>query len=100
MNTPWGQSDNQTKLAEGIVEYSTPSHGGIWLSAKRQAQLPAKMDNFLHDLMWWEEDCDWVVPYILFKDDISKYGMAYKFIENLSVAYITAKRYHPEVLHA
>ena len=97
MNTPWGHSDGKEKLAEGIISYSTPSHGGIWLSVERQAQLPAGLDNFLHNLTWWEEDCDWVVPYILFKDDIMRHG-AYRFIENLSAAYIIAQRYHPELV--
>jgi hypothetical protein len=99
MNTPWGQSDGQETLAEGIISYSTPSHGGIWLSAKRQSQLPPGIDNFLHDLRWWEEDCDWVVPYIIFKDDIERHG-CYKFIENLSVAYGIAKKYHPDILNS
>ena len=98
MNTPWGFSDGKEVLAEGIVSYSTPSHGGICLSSERQAQLPKGLDNFLHDLEWWEEDCDWVVPYIVFKNDIEKHGTAYKFIENLSTAYAIAKRYHPEIL--
>jgi hypothetical protein len=98
MNTPWGFADGKEVLAEGIISYSTPSHGGIWLSAERIKQLPQGLTNFLHDLRWWEEDCDWVVPYILFKDDIQKHGTAYKFTENLSAAYDTAKRYHPEIL--
>lgn len=97
MNTPWGMSDNQETLAEGIISVSTPSHGGIQLSAERQAQLPAGIDNFLHDLKWWEEDCDWCVPYIIFKDDIEKHGQAYHFEENLTQAKETAKHYHPEL---
>jgi len=96
--TIWGQSDSQVKLAEGIISYSTPSHGGIHLSPERIAQLPPGLDNFNHDLAWWEEDCDWTVPYILFKDDIERYGKAYKFIENLSSAYIIARHHHPEIL--
>jgi hypothetical protein len=98
MRTPWGMADNETKIAEGIVEVSTPSHGGICLSTERQAQLPKGIDNFTHDLRWWEEDCDWVVPYILFKNDIQKYGKAYEFIENLSSAYLIAQKHHPEIL--
>jgi hypothetical protein len=98
MLTPWGQSDGQEKLAEGIVSYSTPSHGGLWLSPERQAQLPLGIDNFLHDTRWWEEDCDWVVPYILFQDDIEKHGRAYKFADNLATACVIAKRWHPELL--
>ena len=98
MHTPWGQADSQTELAPGIISYGTPSHGGIWLSAERQAQLPAGVDNFMHDLRWWEEDCDWAVPYILFKDDIERHGKAYKFTENLAAAYVTASHSHPEIL--
>jgi len=98
MYTPWGKSDSKVVLAEGVVSYSTPSHGGIWLSQERIDHLPAGIDNFVHDLRWWEEDCDWVVPYILFKDDIQKHGTAYKFIENLSAAYSISKHTHPEIL--
>ena len=99
MYTPWGCSDSQEKLAEGIISYSTPSHGGIMLSEERIAQLPHGIDNFTHDLRWWEEDCDWVVPYILFKDDIQSYGKSYKFTENLASAYIIAGKYHPELIN-
>lgn len=42
MYTPWGQSDKQSTLAEGIIEVSTPSHGGIRLSTERQKQLPPR----------------------------------------------------------
>ena len=98
MYTPWGESDSKVKLAEGIISYGTPSHGGIWLSSERQAQLPKGLDNFLHDLRWWEEDCDWIVPYIIFKNDIEQYGKAYKFTENLASAYIIARHHHPEIL--
>lgn len=107
MNTPWGVSDHQETLAPGIISYGTPSHGGIWLSSERQAQLPKGtrgwprgIDNFLHDLRWWEEDCDWCVPYIIFKDDIEKHGQAYHFTENLNKAYITARQHHPEVINS
>ncbi|KKN75165.1 hypothetical protein LCGC14_0383240 [marine sediment metagenome] len=98
MKTPWGESDSQDTLAPGIISYGTASHGGIWLSSERQDQLPEGIDNFLHDLRWWEEDCDWVVPYILFKDDIEKYGQAYHFTEHLNAAYITARDHHPEII--
>jgi len=98
MNTPWGESNRVTALAQGILDVSTPSHGGIHLSPERISQLPQGIKNFVNDLRWWEEDCDWAVPYIVFKDDIQREGKAYKFIENLSSAYIIAQKYHPEVL--
>tara|TARA_Y100000310_G_scaffold90657_1_gene87953 strand:- start:1213 stop:1521 length:309 start_codon:yes stop_codon:yes gene_type:complete len=96
MNTPWGRADGQGTLAEGIISYSTPSHGGIWLSTERQAQMP-DTDNFLHDMRWWEEDCDWSVPYVFFAEDIQRYGEAYKFEENLIFAKELVARYHPEL---
>lgn len=95
MYTPWGFSDGKETLAEGIVSYSTPSHGGIRLSPERQAQLPPGLDNFLHNLEWWEEDCDWAVPYVFFADDIKAYGKAYHFEETLQAAKSTVQRYHP-----
>jgi hypothetical protein len=97
MYTPWGQADKQTKLAEGIIDCSTPSHGGIWLSPERQAKIPTGTRNFLNSLEWWEEDCDWSVPYVLFADDIRAGGKAYHFEENLETAKNILKRYHPEV---
>ncbi len=98
MFTPWGESDSQQTLAPGIVSYSTPSHGGIRLSPERQSQLPDGIDNFVHDLRWWEEDCDWAVPYVLFSEDVRAHGTAYKFNENLAAALVTVKRFHPEIL--
>ena len=96
--TPWGQAQHQTKLADGIIFYITAGHGGIWLSAKRQAALPA-CNNWLNTKEWWEEDCDWAVPYIFFGNDIQKYG-AYQFNENLSAAYALAEHHHPDFFKA
>jgi hypothetical protein len=60
MNTPWGQSDSVEMVADGIWDVGTPSHGGVKLSCKRQALLPAnaKLHNFFKTLAWWEEDCE------------------------------------------
>ena len=82
-------------MADGIISYSTPGHGGIWLSAARQAQL-GYADNFLKTPQWWEEDCDWSVPYIFFAADIRAHGTAYKFEENLVHARLIAAKYHPD----
>ena len=97
METPWGQADSAEILAPGITSYSTPSHGGIHLSLVRQAQLPEGIDNFLHDLEWWEEDCDWAIPYIVFQYDIEKHGAEAHFAETLEAAYSTVKHYHSSI---
>jgi len=93
--TPWGMADLAEELAPGIISYSTPSHGGIWLSAERRKALP-KVKNFLGTTEWWEEDCDWAIPYVFFAEDIRQHGKAYKFEENLEAAKSIAERYHPE----
>lgn len=55
MRTPWGQSDHEEVIAEGIVFYSTPSHGGIKVSRKVLATMPVELQNLDG---WYEEDCE------------------------------------------
>jgi hypothetical protein len=93
--TPWGPSQGEEILAEGIISYSTAGHGGIWLSPERRKALPPAK-NFLGSKEWWEEDCDWAVPYLFFSADIKAYGRAYEFEMNLEAARKTVEAYHPE----
>lgn len=53
VQTPWGVADIANDIADGITQYSTPSHGGIKLSEERQAQMP----EALCDGTWYEHDC-------------------------------------------
>jgi len=92
--TPWGMADFATELAPGIISYQTPSHGGIWLSKERRKSIHYK-NNFGGTPEWWEEDCDWAIPYIVFQNDIKAHGKAYKFEENLEAAKSIVKKYHP-----
>ena len=73
-HTPWGFVDNHEVLAPGIVFYFTPSHGGIRLSKSRQKEIHNYANNFLKTSKWWEEDCDWSIPYRFFYEDIKAYG--------------------------
>ena len=45
-DTPWGHPDTVTEIAPGIISYSTPSHGGIWLSDQRVASMPKALREF------------------------------------------------------
>jgi hypothetical protein len=65
--TPWGRADHITQIIPGIWHVSTPSHGGIWLSPERQAAVP---DYMRSADAWYEEDCDWAVPFVVFERDI------------------------------
>jgi hypothetical protein len=61
--TPWGKADSITKLADGIYAVSTPSHGGLWISQDRLADMPEASVEFARKWsgseQWWEEDCAW-----------------------------------------
>lgn len=62
-NTPWGKPDTIFVVAPGIVEYSTPSHGGYWLSHERISSMPEGARKFVPfaGRGWFEEDCDWSI---------------------------------------
>jgi hypothetical protein len=60
MITPWGQSQSHYVKADGIVFYSTASHGGYLLSPARHAELLEQFPWFetFAGGRWYEEDCD------------------------------------------
>jgi hypothetical protein len=59
-DTPWGCPDSTKVLAEGIVVFSTPRHGGILLSAERWREMPKALREVptFAGGHWYEEDCD------------------------------------------
>lgn len=67
MRSPWGTVNSAQMLADGIGTVGTPSHGGIKLSAKRNHAVPEYMRQ---SDGWYEEDCDWCVPFVVFEADI------------------------------
>jgi len=73
--TPWGHSQFQNHLADGIVFHETSSHGGIELSPERVKQLPKWAKKFESSYCskprWWEEDCEVGIPLIVFYDEIA-----------------------------
>jgi hypothetical protein len=59
--TPWGESQDRTVVADGIVFHSTAGHGGFHLSAERLAEMhPAlrKRNTRFCPANWFEEDCE------------------------------------------
>jgi len=76
-NSPWGHVDWKKKYSDGIWSLSTPGHGGIWLDRKHAAQLKKlcpNVVNFLRSWTYWEEDCDWAIPFYYFRDEILSAG--------------------------
>ena len=100
LNTPWGKADSSEILAPGIISYSTPSHGGIWLAPERQKELDYSK-NWLKSPAWWEEDCDWSVPYLYFEKDIRAYrgrdGTDWAIDGMIEDARVICERFHPEI---
>src|SRR5207344_1057649 len=68
MRTPWGDADSARVIVEGVGSVSTPSHGGIKLSAAMNAQVPEYMRKAGG---WYEEDCDWCIPFVVFAAELS-----------------------------
>jgi hypothetical protein len=61
INTPWGRSDSITKASDGVFWVTTPSHGGVHLSAEVNAEIPEYMRSTDG---WYEEDCQWCLPVV------------------------------------
>jgi hypothetical protein len=70
ISTPWGTADSRTDVAEGIVSYSTPSHGGYHLSPDRHNRVRHIFPLFTTFAggAWYEEDCDWCLVAFAFPE--------------------------------
>lgn len=73
--SPWGQVDYETNVADGIVSVSTPSHGGYLLSKERAKavyqRFPA-FKTFCGDPLAFEEDQDWAAVALTFPEFFSE----------------------------
>lgn len=75
IETPWGPSQTIERLSPCVSFVTTASHGGVMLSATLLAQLPDYLETgFSGDRKFWEEDCDWGIPYLMFTSHFEKWG--------------------------
>jgi len=67
MNTPWGRADQITKIETGVSWVSTPSHGGLMISAgASQKYLTPKALAFgerYGAYIAFEEDCAYAIAF-------------------------------------
>ena len=70
--TPWGPATAVAELAPGIEAVTTADHGGIHLDAEHAAKVTSAIG--LGQAQWFEEDCDWCIPYVLFAAEINEHG--------------------------
>ena len=64
--SPWGVIDGVTSLGPDAVLVTTPSHGGIWVTPAALERIPeALRASGYSGGGWFEEDCDWCIPYLV-----------------------------------
>lgn len=75
--SPWGAVDGHSVLAPGIVSVRTPSHGGIHLDRWHLNMMRRLFPDWPRlNTPWFEEDCDWSVPFVVFCGEILEYLQA------------------------
>jgi len=99
--TPWGPAQQSERIAPGIVSYSTAGHGGIHLSELRQAELLRQLPgvNTWAGGPWYEEDCDWCLPAIVFEAEFRTFYDATTWTSGqamMDCAKDTFRNYRPE----
>ncbi len=62
-NSPWGKVDQIKEITKGIIQVSTPGHGGYKVYAKLNNQIPDYMRNADG---WYEEDTEVAIVQIVF----------------------------------
>lgn len=92
--TPWGAADYVKELAPGIFSVGTPSHGGMWVSPERLAQMPKALllpaTFYKTGQQWFEEDVE-----------VARVILAFPEVFDTAArlaATQTLKTYHPETL--
>lgn len=73
----WGQPDHCEKIADGLYNVDTPSHGGWVLSPDRLARVPAPWRDLVGygaEVGAFEEDCAWSVPALIWLDEVKAWA--------------------------
>jgi hypothetical protein len=73
--SPWGAIEHIERWGSGIYRVYTESHGGIWLSNQRAAEMPAwtrKITAYAPKPNWWEEDAEILIVLHVFADYMYK----------------------------
>jgi hypothetical protein len=64
-SSPWGVIQTLTPLGPDAVAVTTASHGGLRVSPAAFSRLPRAIQRTAYSADgWFEEDCDWALPYL------------------------------------
>lgn len=80
MITPWGESEHEEEIAEGITFYGTAGHGGYHLSMRRLTEMHPSLRKKPHaahgypgtrfcGIQWFEEDCEAALVALAFRHE-------------------------------
>jgi hypothetical protein len=63
--SPWGPIQHVTPLGAEAVAVSTASHGGVLVAPTALSRIPPPLRFTAYSQGgWFEEDCDWSIPYL------------------------------------
>jgi hypothetical protein len=98
--TPWGRPDTIQNVADGLLIVSTPSHGGILVSAERLASMSDYMRKPLYagQFACYEEDCEWPMPVLVFETNFRAFyerESTEKAEDIIPIAANILKNWHP-----
>lgn len=95
-SSPWGPAQTVEALGPDAASVTTASHGGLRLSATALARLPETICETAHSSGgWFEEDCDWALPYLALGLDQFEVDAA-RAAEMHQAAVRTVQRWHPQ----
>jgi hypothetical protein len=85
-----------TPLGPDVVGVTTASHGGLRVSLTALARMPEPVRETRYSQVgWFEEDCDWALPYLALGLDAFE-GDAARAAEVWAAAVRTVQVYHPQ----
>ena len=95
-SSPWGTIQTVTPLGPDAVEVTTASHGGLRISPAALSRLPEAIQHTAYSANgWFEEDCDWALPYLALGLDAHEPDAA-RAAEVHAAAVRTVQRFHSE----
>lgn len=95
-SSPWGPIQAVEPLGPDAVSVTTASHGGLRISLTAWSRLPAAIRQTAYSQDgWFEEDCDWALPYLALGLDAFERDAA-RAAEMHQAAVRTVQRYHPQ----
>ncbi len=94
-SSPWGPIQTVTPLGPDVVAVTTASHGGLRVSLTALLRMPEPLRQTAYsEGGWFEEDCDWALPYLALGLDAFEADAA-RAAEVRAAAVRTVQAFHP-----